>query len=510
MDVSSHEPPIDQSSLLGNFTGNKVSIFDKISPFRSPATDRFSARANDVKAGDTEIVTVSSIYKKHPNGKRNKACKPGQNLTDAGVGNKSSFIVDHPVRPDDSDSSQRHPDILPSTPENQSKKYKVMSKCTSDDSSLVIKDTSTGSLPGCSVDINNAEYSPSIPSCNMETKSRLIRSRQDKITSESLSNNKIIPAKDAKSNILESSVVVSDVERSTCMPSNVEVNLPLRSKPEKTNSESMKNTEITLVKDENSGNLGSSVGVSHTSGGSNLQLHSKQDKLKSDSMANSKVIMVKDGGSDDVSYANLSSSIPSSYGESDCLHNSAADRVYRKSVPNGEIMTAQQGNSIILKTSVDSGNNEPPLSTSSSTEQFNPSLHSTLKLEPPPSLGSGDSQLLNSRHLTPPVPRDPFIRPPTPVPSLPTRDRPFRRALQSVTFNTTPDVLNRSSSSEDFPESFESSSVTSLSSVTTTSTEVDQQLLSELVKSKKAEVKVRGSQLQTQEKVSSSYSYINL
>ena len=450
--------------------------------------ERFSADGNDVKARDKKIVTVSSIYKKNQNGRRNKACKPGQNLTDSTVGNKPSFVVDPSVKPDE--SSQRHPAILRSSPENQSKNY----------------------APECSFELSNTNCSPSISSCNIGTKLHL-RSKQDKINSEILSKNKIIPAKDDNSRIFGSSNVVNDAERATCMPSNVGLDLQLRSRPDKTNSNSMKGNEIISVEDTN--NLGSSVDTSHakihpsipsSSGWSNLQLHSKQDKPNSDSMANNKIIMAKDGSSVDVSYANLSSSIPSSYGESNSHQNSEADKMNRKCMRNDEIITAQDGNSSILKTSTDSGKNEPPLSTSSSTEQFDLPLLSTLKPVPSSSRRSDESQLLNSHHLPLPVPRDPFLRPSTPAPSLSTRDRPFRRALQSVTFNTTPDVLNESSSSDDFLESFESSSVASLSSVTTTSTEVDKQLLLEAVKSKEAGVKGRSSPLQTQEKVSISYS----
>ena len=445
--------------------------------------DRFSADGNDVKARDKEIVTVSSIYKKNQNGRRNKACKPGQNLTDSTVGNKPSFVADPPVKPDE--SSQRHPAILRSSPENQSKNY----------------------APECSFELSNSNCSPSISSCNIGTKLHL-RSKQDKINSEILSKNKIIPAKDDNSSIFGSSDVVNDAERATCMPSNVGLDLQLPSRPDITNSNSVKGNEIISVEDTS--NLGSSVDTSHTklhpsipssNGGSNLQLHSKQDKPNSGSMANNKIIMAKDGSSVDVSYANLSSSIPSSHGESNSHQNSEADKVNRKNMRNDEIITPQDGNSSILKTSTDSGKNEPP-----STEQFDLPLLSTLKPVPSSSRRSDESQLLNSHHLPLPVPRDPFLRPSTPAPSLSTRDRPFRRALQSVTFNTTPDVLNESSSSDDFLESFESFSAASLSSVTTTSTEVDKQLLLEAVKSKEAGVKGRDSPLQTQEKVSISYS----
>ena len=502
IDASSHEPPVDQSSLPGDLKSNKVSILKKISPFRSRAKlkkkdDCLSPRANDVKTEPKKIVTVKSIYRKHQNAMKNTACKPGQNLTDGDVGNKPSFVVQDPaISHKHSESSQRP------SPENQSKNCKAISKCMPGDNSLTIKDTSNSSVPACSLNVSNTECPSTISSFNVGTKLQL-GSEQDKINSESLSNNEIIPTNNAKSTTLLSPVVADVVS-----------NLRRRSRPGKAGGESLKKNEIRSAKDGNLINLGSSDDISHTklppsapysSEVTNRQLRSTQDKPNIHSLPSNEFKTEKDGSSVDLSHANVYPSIPSRNGGSNCHHNLAANKVSRKSIDNDKIITAENEKSIVLETSADCSV-EPPLSTSSSTEQFNHFLHSTLKSVPSSPRGPDHSQLLNSREPTPPVSRDnPVLRPPAAKTSPVTHDLPFRRTLQSVTFNTTPDVLNINSSSDDLLESFESSSVASLSSGTTTSTKEDQQLVdSKLDVSQETAVRVRGSQVQTPEKVSNS------
>ena len=127
---------------------------------------------------------------------------------------------------------------------------------------------------------------------------------------------------------------------------------------------------------------------------------------------------------------------------------------------NGQLVKHE--NCVIMENSVDKSKDE---SSPSSTVEFNPPHHSTLKQQPSSSDTASISEIPKSHHSPPHVKhRVRLDRPATPVPCVPLRNRPFHRPLQSVTFSPTPNILQMSSSDDNFEECFQSSNQSSSSS----------------------------------------------
>ena len=199
------ESPAQLLSLPENVTGTKPRILHKLPPFPVPAkvsepADGLRALVN-VKPENKQIVTVSSIYKKNQNGKKNNAYKSGKNLVDSVV-KKSASLQDPLVSShNDPDSSTKQPTIIGSNLTTQSKNAKAVSKSTSDDESSTVEDKSS-SIPKSSVDVSYIGRSPSIPSPN-EGSFLQLRSTQSKTKSESAPTNENITTNDATSSIEE-------------------------------------------------------------------------------------------------------------------------------------------------------------------------------------------------------------------------------------------------------------------------------------------------------------------
>ena len=211
--------------------------------------------------------------------------------------------------------------------------------------------------------------------------------------------------------------------------------------------------------------------------GSNLTTQSKNAKAVSKSTSDDESSRVEDKSSSipkssvDVSYIGRSPSIPSPNEGSFLQLRSMQSKTKSESAPTNENITTNAKDPSISESSIDA---------TSSIEEFNPPLNSTLR----PILSTPD---VSSR------PKPPSLRqPPPPVPRNITSFSTSvlsasRRPLRNVTFNTTPDLLHTSSSDDDFQECFRSSS-----SDMTVPLKKSQRLVSEVDKIQATEKKVCG------------------
>ena len=192
---------------------------------------------------------------------------------------------------------------------------------------------------------------------------------------------------------------------------------------------------------------------------STLTSQKKDDQTKSigtSTNGNLKVRSTNSNISGDSADSHVQSSPATSNKRSNIQHPSFDHKIESDSLPTNQNNTVNVEGCDVLGKSNDKRREESSSKTPSSIEDFKPSHNSTFKPHLlPPDAQIRRSELSKSRKSHPPASRDiASLRPPTPIPSAFSYDRSFRR---SVTFNSTPDVHNLSSSFNDFEEYLQSS-----------------------------------------------------